>query len=149
MIRSYYPTLLLSLFILVGCSKPIAFEYRNISDIKIETSATGNPQVYLNLTYYNPNNFGVNLKRVNCDISVDNIHIGNFNLDTLMHISKNSEFNLPSRFSVNMNDILKVSAAALFKEVTITAKGMTKVGKGGIFVNIPIEYTGKQKLNLF
>ena len=103
----------------------------------------------MNLIYYNPNKFGVNLKNVNCDIFVDSMYIGKFTLDTMMHIDRTSEFALPARFEVSMANIFKSSVNMLFNEVTISARGTTRVGKGGIYVNVPIDYSGKQKLSLF
>lgn len=149
MIRLLYPTLLFCITLLLSCSRPIGFEYRSIRDISLEKLNGQNSVISMNLVYYNPNNFGVNLKHVNCNISADGIYIGNFKLDTLIHINKKSEFILPTRLQVSMSNILQVSARLLFKEVTISARGQTRVGKGGIYVNLPIEYSGKQKLNLF
>lgn len=127
----------------------MAFEYRDLRDLKLENISSQKSHVSMNLIYYNPNKFGVNLKNVNCDIFVDSMYIGKFTLDTMMHIDRTSEFALPARFEVSMANIFKSSVNMLFNEVTISARGTTRVGKGGIYVNVPIDYSGKQKLSLF
>jgi hypothetical protein len=49
---------------------------------------------------------------------------------------------------VDMKGLFKNSLSILFnKEVTLGAKGTTRVGKGGFYVTIPFNYQGKQKIN--
>lgn len=145
------PPYLIIIYILIisACNKPMAFEYRDLRNLKLESVSGEKSRVSMSMVYYNPNNFGVNLKNVNCEVFIDTMYVGRFILDTMMHIDKTSEFALPASFDINMNNILKNSVNLLFNEVTIRAKGTTRVGKGGIFVNVPIDYSGKQKLNLF
>jgi LEA14-like dessication related protein len=104
----------------------------------------------MDLVYFNPNSYAVNLKNVNCDLYIDSSYLGKFVLDTLMHIPKASEFTVPATMQVNLREVLKNSVSLIFNnEVTIAARGTTRVGKGGFFVTIPFSYQGKQKLNLF
>ena len=71
-------------------------------------------------------------------------------LDTIMHISRNSEFSLPATMDVDMRNILKNSVNVLFsREILVGAKGSTRVGKGGIFVTVPFNYEGRHKVELF
>ena len=85
----------------------MAFEYRDLRNLKLETISSQKTQISMNLIYYNPNKFGINLKNVNCDIFVDSMYIGKFKLDTMMHIERSSEFSLPARFEVSFANILK------------------------------------------
>lgn len=104
----------------------------------------------MDLVFFNPNNYGVNLKNVDCDIYVDSSYVGKVLLDTSMHIAKTAEFALPTSMKVDVKHLLKNSLNVLFnREVLIGAKGTTRVGKGGIYVTIPFNYSGKQRLNLF
>lgn len=154
-INRFFMTRLLSystiaiLVLITSCKKPMAFEYRDLTNFKLGNINSEKSEVSLNLVYYNPNKFGVDLKNVNCEIFIDSIYVGKFKLDTMMHISKTSEFSLPAHFEVSVQNILKNSINLLFNEVTLSAKGTTRVGKSGIFVTVPIEYSGKHKLNLF
>ncbi len=140
---------LLICFVNISCKKPLAFEYRDIRDFKVSNFSSEKAQVGLNLVYFNPNKFGVNLKKVNCDLFIDSMYIGKFQLDTFMRINPVSEFSIPARLEVNLNNILKNSVNLLFNEVTITAKGTSRVGRGGFYINVPVDYSGKHKLNLF
>src|SRR3954452_18997298 len=124
------PLLVLLCAVCLSCKKPTAFDYREVKNIKISNLSLTTSKVSMDLVFYNPNNFGVNLKNVNCDISIDSNYLGRFNLDTLMHIPKTSEFTVPTSMVVNMKGILKSSLSLLFNnEVNVAAKGTSKVGK--------------------
>lgn len=137
-------------FLFFSCKKPTAFDYRDVKNIRVESFGLTTSKVSMDLVYFNPNTFGVNLKNVNCDLYIDSNYLGKFVLDTLMHIPKSSEFTLPASMEVNMKGLFKNSISILFNnEVTIAAKGTTRVGKGGFYVTIPFNYQGKQKINFF
>lgn len=133
-----------------GCKKPQGFEYRGINNVKLENMSMDRSTVLLNMVYYNPNGFGVNLKHVECDVYVDSGYVGKYILDTMMHIDRKAEFTIPTRMDVDMRSLMKGGMAALFgNQVQITVKGKTRVGKGGVFVNVPFDFTGKYKIPLF
>ena len=138
------------MLVLNSCKKPQAFIYRDLRNFKIDNIGLAKSRVFMNFIFFNPNNYGVDLKKVDCDLYVDSSYVGKFLLDTTMHIPKNAEFALPASFDVEMMNILKNAADVLTgNELLIGAQGTTRVGKGGIYVTIPFRYEGKQKLNLF
>jgi LEA14-like dessication related protein len=133
-----------------GCGKPQSFEYREIKNFKISNWGFDKSTVAMDLVYFNPNNFGLKLKNVDCDIYLDKTFVGKFVLDTLMTISKRSEFYLPASVQVDMRNLFKNSLNVIFsKEVLVGAKGSTRVGKGGVFVTIPFNYEGKHAVSFF
>jgi LEA14-like dessication related protein len=132
-----------------SCKKPQGFDYKDMKNFKVSNWGFDKSLVSMDLVYYNPNNFGVDLRNVNCDIYVDNTYVGKFLLDTLMHIPRNAEFTLPARMQVDMRNIFKNTINVLFsREVLVGAKGTTRIGKGGVFLNIPINYEGRHKVDL-
>lgn len=133
-----------------SCKKPAGFEYRGINNVKLENVSMERSTVMLNMVYYNPNSFGVNLKHVDCDVYVDSNYIGKYVLDTLMHIDRKAEFTIPTRMDVDMRNLMKGGMAALFgNKVQISVKGTSRVGKGGLFVNVPFDFSGKYAIPLF
>lgn len=149
--KKLLPFLAIMFFILCfSCKKPVAFDYRDVKNIRVESFGLNSSKVSMDLVYYNPNHFGVNLKNINCDLYLDSNYLGKFVLDTMMRIPKSSEFTLPATMQVNMKGLFKNSISFLFnKEVTIGAKGTSRVGKGGFYVTVPFNYEGKQKINFF
>ncbi|MGN6618353.1 MAG: LEA type 2 family protein [Ilyomonas sp.] len=133
-----------------ACKKPAGFEYRDIKDFKIDSLGFNQSTISMNLVYFNPNNFGVDLKHVDCDVYVNKNYLGKYSLDTIMHIAKRSEFELPSRMNVDMRNLFKNSLSAIFgQEVLLEVKGNTRLGKAGIFINVPFSYSGRHQVSLF
>jgi LEA14-like dessication related protein len=147
-------TTLLSLTLLcllaASCTKPKDFEYRDVRGFKLNTFGFKQSSVSFELVYYNPNSFGVDLKKIESDVYIDSLYLGKFQLDTLMHINRMSEFVLPATIQIDMANMLKNSARMLLKkEVLIQAKGTVKAGKSGVFKSFPFQYEGRKNLGMF
>ena len=141
--------LLLS-FLFLACATPKTFEYRAVKNIKLDQLGFDHSNLTMELEYYNPNSFGLDLKKLDADVYIDNRFLGKFNLDTTMHIPKKANFILPSKIAVDMKAMYKNALnMVLSKDVLVSVKGTTKVGKAGIFRTVPFTYEGRQKLNLF
>lgn len=133
-----------------SCKKPQSLDYRGMKNFKIEKLGFDYSTVSMDLVYFNPNNFGIDLKHVDCDVYLDNRYAGKYLLDTTMHINKKAEFSLPSKIKVDMKGLFKNSLDLLMsKEVLVTLKGTTKVGKAGIYINFPVNYEGRFQVPLF
>src|SRR6478609_5542882 len=133
-----------------ACKKPQGFEYRDVRNFSIDSLGFDRSTISMNLVYFNPNNYGVDLKHVDCDVYINHNYLGKYMLDTTMHIAKRSEFSLPSKVQVDMRNIYKNSLNVLFsQQVQVDVTGNTRVGKAGFFVNVPFKYSGTHKLSLF
>ena len=134
----------------VACNKPQSFEYRGMQNLKVDSIGLVNSKISLELIYFNPNNFGVELRNVTCDVYINHNFLGKYVLDTLMHIPKRTEFFIPSQMQVDMKNIFKNAFGALFSsEVLVELKGSTRLGKAGIFIRVPFNYSAMQKFSLF
>jgi LEA14-like dessication related protein len=135
---------------LINCSKPQSFDYRDIRNFKVEKLGFDKSTIGFELVYYNPNNFGVDLRRVDCDVYINNTFLGKYLLDTVMNIPKKAEFTLPSKMDVDMKNVFRNGFSVIFSsEVLLTVKGTTRVGKNGIFLNVPVNYEGRHKVDVF
>lgn len=148
-LKRIYLLYCLPLLVFLSCSTPKGFEYKGVNNVKVNNIGFEYLDLSLNLVYFNPNNFRVDLKKVDCEVYIDNRYLGKYALDTLMHIPKKQNFELPSRLRVSMGGVLK-NAFSLFmnKEVLIKVKGKTKIGKGSIFFDVPFNYETRQTISL-
>lgn len=104
----------------------------------------------MDLVYYNPNGFGLNLKYIDAAVYIDNKYLGKFNLDTTMHIPRKSEFILPSKIDIDLKGFYKNALnLVISNEVLVTVKGNSRVGKAGFYKTVPFNYEGRHKLSLF
>jgi LEA14-like dessication related protein len=103
--------------------------------------------VYADLIYFNPNNLGLQMKKAEMDVYVDNRFLGHSLLDTLITIPKKDTFSFPVMLEVEMKNIFPNAFAMLMKEeIELRIEGTAKVGKGGLFLNVPVKYRGKHRI---
>ncbi len=142
--------ILLLIFLVASCATPKDFEYRDTRNIKLNSLGFNESTLSFELVYFNPNNFGMDLKTVDSEVFIDSLYLGKFQLDTLMHIPRMSEFTLPSTIQLDMRNLMKNAAKLMFKkEVLIQAKGTVKAGKSGFYKTVPFTYETKQSISLF
>jgi LEA14-like dessication related protein len=134
----------------LSCSSPKALEYRTYHNFSIESLGFNKTAISLDLEYYNPNNYGLQLRSTDLDIFVNGNLLGHSSLDTLIHIPRRDTFSIPIKFDVQMQSLLKNAWNTLIgKEVLVRLSGKVKVGKANVFMSFPVDYESKQTFSLF
>lgn len=133
-----------------SCSAPKELEYVDYKNFGITKLGFSQSQVKMDLVYYNPNNFGLQLRRTDVDVFINNTFLGHTSSDTLIQIPRKETFLLPIKFDADMGTLLKNAWNTLVnQEVTIKVTGKIKVGKGNVFMSFPVNYEGKHSFSLF
>ncbi|MDQ6756464.1 MAG: hypothetical protein M3004_05975, partial [Bacteroidota bacterium] len=70
----------------LACSPPRDLEYRDYKNLHVDKMGFGASTVTLDLQYYNPNNFGLQLRKTDLDIFINNNFLGHSSSDTLINI---------------------------------------------------------------
>lgn len=152
MARKYGRAFFLGLLALIGvfsCTTPKMLEYRDFKNFKVDKLGFSNSTALMDLLYYNPNNFGLQLKRVELDIYIEGNYAGHTSQEHQITIPRRSDFTLPVRIEVDMKNIFKNALNTLFsKEVTVKVTGKIKLGKANVFFGMPVNYEGKHQLGL-
>src|SRR6478736_7712311 len=142
--------LFLITLVMTACNKPQSFEYRGMQNLKIDSIGLESSKISLELVYFNPNNFGVDLRNVNCDVYINHNYLGKYVLDTVMHIAKRSEFVIPSSMNVDMKNVYKNAIGTfLSKQVLVELNGSTRVGKSGMYITVPFNYAAMEEFSMF
>lgn len=145
--KKYFSIAFLFIF---SCSSPKMIEYINYKNFNIKKIGFTNSQVMMSLQYFNPNNFGLQLRRTDLDIYINNTLLGHTSADTLINIPRRDTFLLPINFDVDMKNVFKNAWNSMVKnEVTVKVTGSLKVGKANVFMSMPVNYEGKHKFSLF
>ncbi|MEO6452778.1 MAG: LEA type 2 family protein [Ginsengibacter sp.] len=140
----------LTLSALLSCSAPKALVYNDYRNFSIDKLGFTSSEVRLDLEYYNPNNFGLQLKRTELDIFINNTFLGHSASDSLINIPRRDTFLIPIKFTADMHNLFKNALTTLAgNEVLIKVNGKIKVGKANVFMSMPITYEGKHKFSLF
>ena len=148
---SPYSLLLAFLAIIIfmtSCREPKALEYRDFKNLSSDKLGFSSSIFNIDLIYYNPNNFGLDLKQTNLDIYIDNNYLGHTEQDYHIHIPKKGEFTLPLKIDVDMKNAYKNALPALFgKEVLLKVTGKIKLGKANVYKTFDVNYEGMQKFS--
>ena len=142
-------TLLLGMITLASCSTSNVKEpeYRDIRDIRLIELGVLQSTAGIDLVYYNPNNFGVQLSEARGDVYVDNAYLGRFGLEEKVQVGKRSEFVIPAVLKLDMIGALKNQRELLKKkEVMVKIEGLARVKRSGMSVDVPIHYENKQNI---
>ena len=137
------------LFFMVSCSSPKPFEFKGIQQLKVEKASLGKNTLNASFQYFNPNHFEVTLKKLDCEVFINDQPFTQYHLDTLFQIPANNNFELPATLEIELSNLLKHSVDILFnKPMKISIKGQATLSKGMFTKQYPILYTTTQKLNL-
>jgi LEA14-like dessication related protein len=150
--KTWISTLTIATIFLASCGtatiqKP---EYRDISEIKLLEPGILQSKAGIDLVFYNPNNFGVQLSEARGDVYVDDAYLGRLELDEKVNVKKHSEFIVPAIVKVDMIGALKHQQDLLKKkEVKVRIDGMARVKKAGMSRELPIHYESMQNIEKF
>ena len=146
-----YPiSFLIIVIFTTSCQAPKELVYRDFKNLKVEKMGFASTTLKLDLIYYNPNNFGLQLKYTDLDIFVDNNYLGHSSQDYQISIPRLAEFTMPLAIEVDMKNLLKNALPTfLGKEVMIKITGTVKLGKANVYKTFPVSYTGLQRFSTF
>ncbi len=147
---SSLPFLLILTILLISCSAPKELEYREFRNFSVQKIGFSTSSVKMDMIYYNPNGFGLQLKRIELDVFVNGVLLGHTSQEYQITIPKKEQFIIPITIEVDMKNLLKNSLTTLFnKEVKVKVTGSIKVGKANVFISFPVNYEGVQAVDFF
>jgi len=146
----HYLLLLFVPLIFTSCGPPKALEYREFRNFTIEKIGYTNTSVKMDIVYFNPNNYGLQLKRTDLDVYVNDIYLGHTSQEYQITIPRKDEFSVPVIIDVDMKNLFKNGLNTIFKsEVMVKLTGSVKVGKANVFISFPVNYEELQTFSLF
>jgi LEA14-like dessication related protein len=136
--------------IMTSCSAPKDLEFREYNSIALDKMGFSSSTLSMNLVYYNPNNFGMELRRSELDIYIDSTFLGHSSQDLQVAIPRRDVFTVPLKVQLDMKNLLKNGLATLInKQVNVRAVGSVKVGKAGVYKSFKVDYSGNHQFSIF
>jgi LEA14-like dessication related protein len=122
-------------------------DFINARNFKIGKLGLTESFIGLDLYYYNPNSFKIQLKKAELDVYFENRFVGKTHLDTLLSIPALDTFSIPVKMDVAMKNLFpNLLTLALKDEVEVKMEGSARIMRSGITMNIPVHYSGKHKV---
>ena len=145
----YLLTLLFCLFGLTFCGKPKEPDYIDFQNLRLKKAALDQAVITFDLRYFNPNKFGVQLRKAEVDIYFNNKFLGHSVLDTIINVPKRDTFSVPVSMQVKLKDAFSNAVQLLLNpNVMVKLNGSARVSKGAITMNVPINYEGMKRIDL-
>jgi len=145
----FYCVVAILIVSLASCSQPQQLVYQDVKNFRIGKLSLDQPEVGMDIQFYNPNNFGLTLKDATIDVYINNQFIGKAALSNTFEVPAMNTFLMPVALTADLKNIFPNALQIIFnKEVDVRLQGNVRAGKG-VFLNIPINYQGRQKLNVF
>lgn len=136
-------------YTLSSCSKPQPPQYVGYDNFRLEKASINNSVLATDVKLYNPNGYNLQLKSADIDVYFNDKFLGRSTLDSLITLTGKDTTKFPLRMIASAKDILANGAKLLMNpEVKIRLTGNAKAGRSGIFVNVPINYEGMQRVDL-
>lgn len=149
-LRTAFAAVIFLSLVILGCATPKALEYRDFKNFKIETIGFSSSYIKMDMVYYNPNSYGLQLKRTDLDIYINDVYMGRTSQEYQVNIPRNDTFSIPLRMEVDMRNIFKNGLNLMLKnEVMVKVTGTVKIGKANVFMGFPVRYEGKQAFTMF
>jgi hypothetical protein len=147
-VKTLFPFLVLLAGLLSSCKDVKDPEFRRVDNFGIRNLSIQEARIGFDVTYFNPNNFGVNVKEAVADVYLDSLYIGKFVQDRTIDVPRGAEFSIPFTGSVPLRTVLGLNLDNLSsRQLLLRAEGSARVGKGGIYLTKPINYRGMHSLD--
>ena len=144
MILGYF---LIVIFFAISCSKPIQPTYLGYQNLRLGKVGTKSNVLMSDIKFYNPNKYALNVKEAEMDVYFNDRLLGHTSMSNTVSLPPLDTTLVPFTIAASMTDILANTAQIyLNPNVRVKVQGNAKAGRGGIFVNIPINYSGTQRI---
>jgi LEA14-like dessication related protein len=136
-------------FMVSSCSKPKSPDYLGYENFKVDKVGVNNTVLSTRVKLYNPNAYALKLKSASIDVFVNNSFLGHSSVDSLIILPGKDTSYVPLQLTASAKDIISNTLKVwLNPEVKVKITGTARAGRGSIFVNIPINYEGVQRIQL-
>ncbi len=140
-----------SMFFLPSCHTPKDLVFKEYKNLQMGNLSFAGAALSLDLVYYNPNNFSLQLNRTDLDIYIDSTFLGHSSQNVQITVPKRDNFTLPLKVDLDIKNLLKNGMTGISsyfnKDVNVRFVGSIKLGKAGVYKSFKVDYTSVQNLS--
>lgn len=128
------------LFQSAGCNDVKELEYKGIENTRLQTLSLNNTSIRIDLKYFNPNKFGIDVKETNLNIYLNDKFIAVGDQPEKTQIPKKSDFIFPVTAHFDPIKVIGMAFKSLFSgKSKVGLHGTAKLGKGGVYIRVPVD----------
>ena len=138
---------LIVIFFAIGCSKPIQPKYLGYQNLRLGRVGDRNNVLMSDVKFYNPNKYALNVKQAEMDVYFNDRLLGHTSMPNMVSLPAMDTTFVPFTIEASATDLLANTAQIFLNpNVKVRIQGNAKAGRGGLYVNIPINYQGTQRI---
>lgn len=142
--------ILLLVLLSTSCHAPKDLVFKEFNGLSVDNISFSGAALKVNLVYYNPNNFGLQLSRTDLDVYVDSTYLGHSAQDIQVTIPKRQDFTIPLKVDLDVKNLLKNGINSYFnRNVAVRVLGSVTLGKVGVFKKFAVDYTSMQNFSMY
>ena len=104
-------------------------------------------QLSMDVLLFNPNRYPLKLKDADVNVFINGNKLGTMLLSECFPVPGLDTFSMPVTLDVDLKNVLPNALQLLMTpEVDIKLDGSVKAGRHGIYINVPVQYEGKQDI---
>ncbi len=136
--------LLSALFLLLqsaGCGSDVKeLEYKGVEKTELKSLSLNQAAIQVNLRYFNPNRFGIDVKETNLNLYLNDRFVAVADQPNKTQIPRESDFIFPIVAHFDPIKVLGPALTSIFnKKNKIGIQGSAKLGKGGVYIKVPVQ----------
>lgn len=140
--------IVISAALLTSCASPKDLVYQDVKNFRVNKISM-HPEIGMDVQFYNPNKHGMTLKNADVNLYSNEKLVGKAFLEQKYEVPGLDTFLLPVALNADLKGVISNGLELMAnKEVNVRLEGFVKAGKG-VYINIPVHYAGKKKLNVF
>ena len=145
--RIFFPCMAALLFVcaFTACKQPQPIVYKDVENLRVRPLEK--EPILFDIKFFNPNPYPLYLKEASMDVYINDSHVGEMHTDSLFEIPELDTFLLPVALTVDTKGAVPIAPQLLLaRYAMVKLDGHVKVKRKSIYLNIPVHYEGKQKL---
>lgn len=134
--------------LVLGCTKPKDLEFVDLSNLRMIKWGLTESEIGIDVRLYNPNNQRVQIKEPAAKVYANSSYLGDARLDSIVTVPRRDTFSIPLVLRIQtLSAVSRVLEVLSDTTVDIRVEGNVKMGKGGVFLNYPIQYHQLHRLS--
>lgn len=138
--------------LMLACTLTETPKFINVDKIEVKEAKAKYVSIDSDLVFYNPNDLGVKLIKLDIQPYVNNMEMGKVKALKDVEINSKGNFVIPMNFNFNPKAMWQEEKGALIggiinafsnKPVTVQYKGSVSVEIAGVAFDLPVDYTTK------
>lgn len=140
---------LVSFLVLGACVPKEEIQFKGVSNIVVEASASGEPMLKGDAMFFNPNSVRMKLRKANIEIMVNDKKSATVNQEYNLEIPANGDFTVPVEAQLSLKEVGVLNTIASIlggKKYKLQFMGTIHASVRGVRVRVPVNHVEETKL---